>query len=95
MDYYDTIGGVNNNYSADAVRINSQKIRGIDELKVYLSFYEPAIARSFCKKLLVFMLGRELEIKDEVKLDAIINENYTTGFKIADLYRSIVKHYFL
>ena len=95
MDYYDTIGGLNNNYSADAVRINTQKIRGIDELKVYLSFYEPTIARSFCKKLLVFMLGRELGIKDESKLDAIVNENSGTGFKTADLYRSIVKHYFL
>ena len=95
MDYYDTIGGLNNSYSSDAVRINNQKIRGIDELKVYLSFYEPAIARSFCKKLLAFMLGRELGIKDETKLDAIINENMGSGLKTGDLYRSIVKHYFL
>ena len=95
MDYYDTIGGINENYAADAVRINSQKIRGVDELKVYLSFYEPAIARSFCKALLNFMLGRDMGIKDEEKLDAIIQENTESGFKTADLYRSIIKHYFL
>ena len=95
MDVYDTIGGMNPEYTPDAVRINSQKIRGVDELKLYLSFYEPALARAFCKKLISFMLGRELGIKDESKLDAILDENSKSGYKTADLYKSIIKYYFL
>ena len=95
MDCYDTIGGENPRYTADSVRINNQTIRGVDDLKVYLSFYESTIARSFCKKMISFILGRELVIKDEAKLDAIIDENRASGFRTADLYRSIIKHYFL
>ena len=95
MDCYDTIGGENPKYTPDAVRINTQKIRGIDELKAYLTFHDTTIARSFCKKLISYILGRELMIKDEAKLDAIIAENRATGYRSANLYRSIIKHYFL
>ena len=95
MDCYDTIGGVNPNYTADAVKINSQTIRGIDELKAYFTFHDTTIARSFCKKFISFILGRELLIKDEAILDAIIDENRATGYRSADLYASIIKHYFL
>ena len=95
MDCYDTIGGVNPKYTPDAVRINSQKIRGIDELKAYLTFHDTTIARSFCKKLISYILGRELMIKDEAILDAILAENRDSGYRTADLYHSIIKHYFL
>jgi hypothetical protein len=94
MDRYNTIGGYNKKYSADSVVINNTTIKNVTDLKSHLSSNSTALARSFCRQLLKFILGRNLDIHDEGKLDAIIKDNKNSGYLCGNLYESIIKYYF-
>ncbi|WDE97585.1 DUF1588 domain-containing protein [Lentisphaera profundi] len=95
MDRFDSIGGDNNHYVKDPVKINNQRINDLVELKDYLVKYEKATARAFSKKLISYMFGREPGVQDESKLDRIITECEKDGYRVADLYTAIIKQYFL
>ncbi|MCM8526094.1 MAG: DUF1588 domain-containing protein, partial [Lentisphaeraceae bacterium] len=95
MDKFDTMGGINRKYSRDAVLINSTKIKNVSDLKQYIGSQEDVLARSFTKKLLEFTLGRQLYIQDDPKLNAVIEENKESGYKLKNLLSSILKHFYL
>ncbi|WDE98422.1 DUF1588 domain-containing protein [Lentisphaera profundi] len=95
MDQYDSIGGYNSDFTAEPVKINDQKIRGLDDLKTYMGNYSKPMARAFTKKLISFMLGREPGVQDEAKLDAILLETQADNYRIGDLYAALIKQYFL
>ena len=94
MDRYDTIGGYNKKYSADSVVTNNKTIKNVADLKSHLSSNSTALARSLCRQLLKFILGGNLDIHDEGKLDAIIKDNKNSGYLCGNLYESIIKYYF-
>ena len=94
MNEYDTVGGDNLEYRQEDVRINNQKLGSISELKIYLSFYNTAMARGFTKNLISYMLGRETGLRDETKIDAILAETQSRAYRVGDIYSAIVKHYF-
>ncbi|MDD7986650.1 DUF1588 domain-containing protein [Lentisphaera marina] len=95
MDRFDSIGGENNHYVNDPVKINGQKISSFVELKQYLSKYEAATARAFSKKLIAYIYGRETGVQDESKLDAILTECKDEGYRVGDLYTAIIRQYIL
>ncbi|EDM25929.1 hypothetical protein LNTAR_07799 [Lentisphaera araneosa HTCC2155] len=95
MDRFDTIGGDNNHYSRDPVKINGEKIKDFVELKQYLAKYEKATARAFSKRLIEYMYGRETGVQDESKLDAILAECEPEGYRVGDLYTAVLRQYFL
>jgi hypothetical protein len=95
MDSYNTMGGHNNNFQAERVMINGEKISDLADLKNYLGTQDEVLARAFAKSMLKFTLGRELYVQDEPKIDKIIEENRASGFKTRDLMSSILKNFFL
>ena len=95
MDQYDSIGAYNADFTAEPVKINDQKIRGLDDLKTYMGNYSKPMARAFTKKLISFMLGREPGVQDEAKLDAILLETKAGNYRVGDLYAALIKQYFL
>jgi hypothetical protein len=95
MDRFDSIGGDNNRYVKDPVRINGEKISNFVELKQYLTKYESATARAFSKRLIEYIYGRETGVQDESKLDAILAECKDNGYRVGDLYTAIIRQYIL
>ncbi|WDE98418.1 DUF1588 domain-containing protein [Lentisphaera profundi] len=96
MDKYDSIGGYNNHFVADPVKINDQKVTDVTKLKDYLGSYSQSLmARAFSKKLISYMTSREPGVQDEAKLDAILEATKEKGYRVGDLYAEIVKHYVL
>ena len=95
MDYFDTMGGIHQNHSRDAVMINTHKIKNVGDLKEYIGSQEEVLARSFTKQLLRYTLGRDLYIQDGPKIDKIVEENRDNGFKTRELLNSVIKNFFL
>ena len=95
LDYYNTVGLTNNSYSYSTVELNKTKIENLTDLKKYLIGFQEATARSFCKALLKYMLGRDLSIPDENKVDRIIQKTAINGFKAGDIYTEIIGEYFI
>jgi hypothetical protein len=95
LDRYNTIGGNNHHFRQETVMINRQKVNGLSELKQYLKSHEQNIARAFSKKLIEYMLGRDVNIADEKYLDAIIHDTQEDQFRMGDIYQAIIKYYYL
>ena len=95
MDKYDSIGGLNNHYVAEPVKINDQKVSDVTQLKAYLENYSKPMARAFSKKLISYMTGREPGVQDEAKLDMILAETKENSYRVGELYAAILKYYVL
>lgn len=95
MDKYDTVGSFNNDYTPTPVKINDKKITNIKGFKEYIASYDQTMARAFSRKLISYMLGRDTRIQDEAKIDLILSQTKDNGYRLGDLYSSVVQHYFL
>ena len=96
MDKYDTIGGYNHHFRQEIVKINDKLIHNLDDFKNYLATdYQAPMARAFCKKLIAYMLGRDVGVQDESRLDAILAACEKDGYRVGDLYKQILRFYFL
>ena len=93
MDKFDSIGGYNNHYNPEVVKVNGENINDIEGLKKYLGEYDQPMARAFTRKLISFMMGRDVGVKDEAVLDAILKATEADGYRVGDLYSQIVKYY--
>lgn len=93
MDKYDSIGGYNNHYNPELVKVNDSNIHDVEDLKKYLAKYDKPMARAFTRKLISFMMGREVGVKDEAVLDAILAATEADGYRVGDLYSQVIKYY--
>jgi hypothetical protein len=93
MDKFDSIGGYNDHYNPEVVKVNGTKINDVEALKQYLGEYEKPMARAFTRKLISFMMGREVGVKDEAVLDAILKATAADGYRVGDLYGQVIKYY--
>ena len=93
MDKFDSIGAYNNHYNSEKVKINDKSLSDVEDLKKYLGEYQKPMARAFTRKLISFMMGREVGVKDEAVLDAILKATEADGYRVGDLYSQVIKHY--
>ena len=89
MDKFDSIGATNHHYNAEKVKVNEKNLPDIEDLKKYLGEYKKPMARAFTRKLISFMMGREVGVQDEAILDAILRATEKDDYRVGDfLYSS-------
>lgn len=81
---YDTIGRMTGKPNLDAKRSLSEKLSKADE----------TMARSFCKNLIAYTIGRDTNIYDMKTIDQIVAKTAKNGYPVRDILAEILERYF-
>ena len=94
LEQYDAIGRLRpQRVVTQTTLADGQSIDGIDGLRNYLvEQCGDAVVRQFCRKLLGYALGREIQLSDEPLLDAMSGKlaanDYRFGFAVETIVLS-------
>lgn len=88
MRYFDAIGQFKNKFKSE--KVNKELV----EMKEELLRKSKSTATAFCRNLVAFTTGRINDIKDLKNIQHIVEENRENGYRVRDLYTSMIKTYF-
>ena len=92
LEQYDAIGRLRARRVDTSTKLaDGTKIDGLDGLRTYLlTKRRDDFVRQFCRKLLGFSLGRELQLSDELLLDRMHAKLEANGFRFSTAVETIV-----
>jgi len=91
LEAYDTIGRFRANADTSAKLPDGSAIEGIDGLRTWLlTKQRDTFVRHFCKKLLGYALGREVQLSDEPLLDDMMTKLPPNDYRISIAVEAIV-----
>ncbi len=92
MEQYDAIGRIRPQVVNTKTRLdNGKELEGITGLRNYLATERrDDVVRQFCRKLLGYSLGRELQLSDEPLLDKMVQELAKNGYRASVAMTMIV-----
>ena len=92
LEQYDAIGRLRSTPVDTSTRLpDGTQLNGLDGLRNYLlTKRQNDFVRQFCRKLLGFSLGRELQLSDELLLDRMHAKLETNGFRFSAAVETIV-----
>ena len=92
LEQYDAIGRLRSNRVDTSTKLtDGTEIKGLDGLRNYLlAQRQDDFVRQFCRKLLGFALGRELQLSDELLLDRMHAKLKANGFRFNTAVETIV-----
>ncbi|MCP4507584.1 MAG: DUF1585 domain-containing protein, partial [Fuerstiella sp.] len=92
LEQYDAVGRVRTaEADTKTTLFEGLTIEGIDGLRDYLANERRHdILRNFCRKLLGFALGREVQLSDEPLIDDMLKELNTSDFRFHVAVESVV-----
>ena len=92
LEQYDAIGRLRSSLVDTSTKLaDGTKIDGVDGLRGYLlTKRRDDFVRQFCRKLLGFSLGRELQLSDELLLDTMHDKLEANGFRFSTAVKTIV-----
>lgn len=75
-----------------AVMPGGKEVKGVNDLKRYLldQHNRQKFARALTSKLLIFALGRSLELSDEVEVDELTKQFEANGYRLGSLIEAII-----
>lgn len=92
LEQYDAIGRLRPQ-KADTITVlpGGQAVDGMDGLRRYLATQRrDDVARQFCRKLLGYALGREIQLSDEPLLDTMASELADDGYRFRTAVKTVV-----
>lgn len=92
LEQYDAIGRIRQQVVNTKTRLdNGTELEGMIGLRDYLATERrDDVVRQFCRKLLGYSLGRELQLSDEPLLDRIVQELAENGYRSSVAIETIV-----
>lgn len=92
LEQYDAIGRLRSTPVDTSTRLpDGTQLNGLDGLRNYLlTKRQNDFVRQFCRKLLGFSLGRELQLSDELLLDRMHAKLEANGFRFSAAVETIV-----
>lgn len=91
LEAYDTIGRFRTNTDTSAKLPDGSTIDGINGLRTWLlTKQRDTFVRHFCKKLLGYALGREVQLSDEPLLDDMMTKLPQNDYRIRNAVEAIV-----
>ena len=93
LEQFDAIGRIRDDNVDTTTRLfDGIEIEGIEGLRDYLiNQRRDDVVRQFCRKLLGYSLGRELQLSDEVLLGNMVEELGKQGYRSSVAVKMVVK----